>query len=91
MVTCGRDGRVILWDVIQGVYIREFVVKHNNSHQPLDALDATFNAAGTLLAVSDLWGHYSLFGVGNTEMYKNTPTEQFFNIDAAGLLQYVVH
>lgn len=87
VASAGRDGRVILWDIAAGRAVQEFVVKHENSQQPIDVLDASFSPTGSHLVVTDLWGHWTLFGVGAAETYAQALPWQFFNIDTAPMLR----
>lgn len=85
-VTCGRDGRVVFWDVAVGKCLQEFAIQHENS-QVVDALDAAFDPSGNHLAVCDLWGQLTVFGAGRADQYRAAPHFQYFNIDVAPFLR----
>ena len=86
-VTAGRDGRVCYWDVVRGSCVRELVLRHEASQQPIDALDACFDPSGDQLAVCDLWGQLTVMGPGNTKVFQSTPSSQFFDIDVAAFVR----
>lgn len=78
------DGKIIIWDIVEGLILNSFVEKgtfFNCSSLELPCLDGRFNPDGYSFAVSTYYGTYSIYGYGNRDAYDTTPIEQFFITD----------
>jgi WD40 repeat protein len=81
VATTGQDGKLMFWDVRQGVLLRETVVifERNGQRMPVECLDCAFSPTGTNLSIVDSLGHWSLYGLGKGRV--EPPPSQFFNND----------
>ena len=78
------DGKIILWDIVEGLILNAFVEKGTFFNCPsleLPCLDGRFSPDGYSFAVSTYYGTFSIYGYGNRDAYDTTPIEQFFITD----------
>lgn len=52
---------------------------------PLDLLDVKFCPDGQSFATTDVYGHVSVYGFGDTEKFRGLPVAQFFSYDFSEL------
>jgi WD40 repeat protein len=87
VVSAGRDARMIVWDMITGKPLKEFVNKYtaDGSNNPCDVLDCCFSPDGQSIAVTDIYGWWSLYGFCDPAQVRQTkvPGTQFFALDDA--------
>ncbi len=78
VLSAGHDGRVVLWDIIQGAIVWKATLDY-----PI--LEAKFSDDAFRIVVSDSWGSVTMFGFEDEKRYEGVPLEQFFATDYAGL------
>lgn len=79
IATGGYDQKIIFWNLETLRPAAElFLPNYEDEESPILAI--SFSPDGTQIAVSDLIGTFTLFGIGPTDTFKG-PTEQFFMTD----------
>ena len=82
-VTAGADGRIVVWDVVDGVILRCFLhapIANGHGH-PLSFVDGAIAADGTMIVLSTDCGRIIIYGISSAAKYKLTAREQFHAID----------
>ncbi|KAI1294611.1 Bromodomain and WD repeat-containing protein 1 [Halotydeus destructor] len=86
MLSAGHDGRIILWDLTQGVPVKKL---HNliegQGHGAI--FDCKWSPDGQQFASTDSHGHITLFGFGSNERYQKVPEHVFFHTDYRPLIR----
>lgn len=79
IATGGYDQKIIFWNLETLRPAAElFLPNYEDEESPILAI--SFSPDGTQIAVSDLIGTFTLFGIGPSDTFKG-PTEQFFATD----------
>lgn len=93
VLSAAIDGRALLWDIVEGLCMREFVMTYtlDGSNQALDILDCQFAPDGRSFATVDGWGHWAQYGFQDAANYKNVPHSQFFHTDSKPVVRDALH
>ncbi|XP_074644765.1 PH-interacting protein-like [Tubulanus polymorphus] len=90
ILSAGHDGRIILWDIIQGCVVKIF--QNNLQGQGHGAVfDCKFSPDGQMFAATDSHGHLLIFGTGSSDKYQHIPSQMFFHTDYRPLIRDANH
>jgi len=78
-MSASYDGKIIIWDIINGVDVRIF----DGSHYNTQLVDGNWHPDGTSIIVSDLSGQFSIFGTGDSSRLLRAKYEQFLQTEFA--------
>lgn len=82
--TADYDGKVVLWDIEQGLILNIFFERGSFFNSPtleLPCLDGRFSPDGFSFSVATYYGTFSIYGYGVRDPYDYTPIEQFYLTD----------
>lgn len=90
-ISAGHDGNMILWDIETGKCINKFL-NYVNSYETegtcvASIYDCKFSPDGNMIAVTDSYGHLSLFGNMSPIPYRDLPEQMFFHTDYRALIR----
>jgi WD40 repeat protein len=79
LATAGYDQRIIIWNIytLSPIHVLELP---NYEDEECPITEMSWNPNGTQLAVTDIIGTFTLFGIGPNDSFKG-PVEQFFSTD----------
>lgn len=89
MLSASFDARVLLWDVVSGVCLKEFFTTYtaDGSNTPLACHSCTWAPDGRAFVTGDSYGTWSHFGFQDARKYRDLPRSQFFHNDTAALVR----
>lgn len=87
IITAGHDARIFIWDIRNGVPLKEFVNTNQTIGQACDIYDFCVSPSGQSIAIADIYGWWSEFGFSDTASGDKPigalHETQFFHLDDA--------
>ena len=90
-LTVGRDGRVILWDILKGdavctwgsdqELLRNSTPAQMGDSHSYELLDGAFSPCGNHFVVSDNFGQFTIYSCKSLQCHRTFPYDQFFSFD----------
>ena len=88
VLTAGHDGKVVIWDIVDGLPIKVFTNEvDGQGHGAI--LDLKMARDGRTFAAVDSHAHVMIFGLGTSKQYEKVPPQVFFHTDYRPLVRDV--